>query len=103
MAHHIRTAACCLRGSPLGRVGALPPAITARQRSRTPPARARVLERGEKIELLVDKAENLNQQAFKFRKQSTALKRAMWLKNLKLYALVAFMLGVRHSADVPRL
>ena len=117
----------------------------------------RVLERGEKIELLVDKAENLNQQAarharrrrrhaamlppprarhrvhrgmlacarthgghrrlatmptrgvhpatrrgacaraqaFKFRKQSSALKRAMWLKNLKLYALVAFILGVR--------
>uniref|UniRef100_A0A7S3F7G4 V-SNARE coiled-coil homology domain-containing protein n=1 Tax=Haptolina ericina TaxID=156174 RepID=A0A7S3F7G4_9EUKA len=54
----------------------------------------RVLERGEKIELLVDKAENLNQQAFKFRKQSTALKRAMWMKNLKLYALVAFILGV---------
>jgi len=54
----------------------------------------RVLERGEKIELLVDKAENLNQQAFKFRKQSSALKRAMWVKNLKLYALVAFILGV---------
>ena len=62
----------------------------------TAPSRpTRVLERGEKIELLVDKAENLNQQAFKFRKQSSALKRAMWIKNLKLYALVAFMLGVR--------
>mmetsp|Transcript_12734 Transcript_12734/g.28721 ORF Transcript_12734/g.28721 Transcript_12734/m.28721 type:complete len:92 (+) Transcript_12734:667-942(+) len=55
----------------------------------------RVLERGEKIELLVDKAENLNQQAFKFRKQSTALKRALWLKNLKLYGLAALILGVR--------
>lgn len=54
----------------------------------------KVLERGEKIELLVDKAENLNQQAFKFRKQSSALKSAMWMKNLKLYALVAFILGV---------
>ena len=39
-------------------------------------------------------AENLNQQAFKFRKQSSALKKAMWMKNLKLYALVAFILGV---------
>mmetsp|Transcript_3999 Transcript_3999/g.10031 ORF Transcript_3999/g.10031 Transcript_3999/m.10031 type:complete len:253 (+) Transcript_3999:127-885(+) len=54
----------------------------------------RVLERGEKIELLVDKAENLNQQAFKFRKQSTALKRALWLKNLKLYGLAALILGI---------
>ncbi|CAG8481948.1 5159_t:CDS:2 [Ambispora leptoticha] len=34
----------------------------------------RVLERGERIELLVDKTDNLNQQAFAFRKRSTALK-----------------------------
>lgn len=54
----------------------------------------KVLERGEKIELLVDKTENLNQQAFKFRKQSSALKRAMWLKNVKLWSLVIFVLLV---------
>jgi hypothetical protein len=34
----------------------------------------RVLERGERIELLVDKTDNLNQQAFAFRKRSTALR-----------------------------
>lgn len=34
----------------------------------------RVLERGERIELLVDKTDNLNQQAFAFKKRSTALK-----------------------------
>lgn len=54
----------------------------------------KVLERAEKIELLVDKTENLNQQAFKFRKQSTALKRALWWKNLKLTLLVAGLVGL---------
>ncbi|KAG0003264.1 Vesicle-associated membrane protein [Modicella reniformis] len=44
----------------------------------------RVLERGERIELLVDKTDNLNQQAYAFKKRSTALKRAMWWKNMKL-------------------
>nr|CAG8541391.1 2408_t:CDS:10 [Entrophospora candida] len=34
----------------------------------------RVLQRGERIELLVDKTDNLNQQAFAFKKRSTALK-----------------------------
>ncbi|CAG8767935.1 39825_t:CDS:2 [Gigaspora margarita] len=34
----------------------------------------RVLERGERIELLVDKTDNLNQQAFAFKKRSTALR-----------------------------
>lgn len=34
----------------------------------------RVLERGERIELLVDKTDNLNQQAFAFKKRSTQLK-----------------------------
>jgi len=49
----------------------------------------KVLERGEKIELLVDKTENLNQQAFKFKTQSTSLKRSMWWKNVK-FGLVIF-------------
>ncbi|KAG0002115.1 Vesicle-associated membrane protein [Entomortierella chlamydospora] len=44
----------------------------------------RVLERGERIELLVDKTDNLNHQAYAFKKRSTALKRAMWWKNIKL-------------------
>eukprot|EP00736_Rhodelphis_marinus_P003273 Rmarinus@m.26297 len=48
----------------------------------------KVLERGEKIELLVDKTENLNQQAFQFKKQATQLKHAMWWKNAKLMAAV---------------
>ena len=44
----------------------------------------RVLERGEKIELLVDKTENLNHQAFRFKKQSRALRNMMWRKNVKI-------------------
>lgn len=33
-----------------------------------------MLERGERIELLVDKTDNLNQQAYAFKKRSVALK-----------------------------
>lgn len=48
----------------------------------------KVLERGERIELLVDKTENLSQNAFKFKKSSTQLKRSMWLKNVKLILVI---------------
>eukprot|EP00003_Mantamonas_plastica_P014649 TRINITY_DN2532_c0_g3_i2.p1 TRINITY_DN2532_c0_g3~~TRINITY_DN2532_c0_g3_i2.p1 ORF type:complete len:204 (-),score=63.99 TRINITY_DN2532_c0_g3_i2:141-752(-) len=48
----------------------------------------KVLERGERIELLVDKTENLSTQAFKFKKQSGALKRQMWWQNAKLMLIL---------------
>ncbi|KAF9420905.1 Vesicle-associated membrane protein [Entomortierella beljakovae] len=48
----------------------------------------RVLERGERIELLVDKTDNLNQQAFVFKRRSTMLKRTMWWKNVKLMVIL---------------
>ncbi|KAF9392136.1 hypothetical protein BGX21_011094 [Mortierella sp. AD011] len=48
----------------------------------------RVLERGERIELLVDKTDNLNQQAFVFKRRSSMLKRTMWWKNVKLMVLL---------------
>ncbi|KAF9916873.1 hypothetical protein FBU30_001111 [Linnemannia zychae] len=54
----------------------------------------RVLERGERIELLVDKTDNLNQQAFAFKKRTTALKRTMWWKNTKLTILLIFVVIV---------
>jgi len=54
----------------------------------------RVLERGERIELLVDKAENLNQQAFQFRKQSGALRRALWIKNLKIGLVICSIVAL---------
>ena len=47
-----------------------------------------VLERGEKIELLVDKTDRLNQQAFRFESSSRALRRAMWWKKMKCYAII---------------
>jgi vesicle-associated membrane protein 7 len=54
----------------------------------------KVLERGERIELLVDKTETLSQNAFQFKKSSTALKRAMWWKNVKLMVLIIFLILV---------
>ncbi|KAJ5077052.1 vesicle-associated membrane protein [Anaeramoeba ignava] len=48
----------------------------------------KVLERGEKIEILVDKTEHLSNQAFKFKHESTALKRHMWWKNCKLMSIL---------------
>ncbi|KAK6136100.1 hypothetical protein DH2020_030148 [Rehmannia glutinosa] len=41
-----------------------------------------VLDRGEKIELLVDKTENLQFQADSFQRQGRQLRRQMWLQNL---------------------
>ncbi|CAM9328409.1 unnamed protein product [Chrysoparadoxa australica] len=49
----------------------------------------KVLERGEKIELLVDKTETLNQQAFRFERSSRSLKRNMMMRRVKVYGLVA--------------
>ncbi|GMI35419.1 hypothetical protein TrCOL_g6361 [Triparma columacea] len=54
----------------------------------------KVLERGEKIELLVDKTDRLNQQAFKFEKQSKRLKNVMWWKKVKMWLAIAFIVAV---------
>jgi vesicle-associated membrane protein 7 len=43
----------------------------------------KVLERGEKIELLVDKTDRLNQQAFRFESSSRKLRQAMWWKSVR--------------------
>ncbi|KAM7501562.1 hypothetical protein LguiB_000466 [Lonicera macranthoides] len=47
-----------------------------------------VLDRGEKIELLVDKTENLRSQAQDFRTQGTKMRRKMWLQNMKVKLIV---------------
>lgn len=52
-----------------------------------------VLERGEKIELLVDKTDRLNQQAFKFERSSRELKRAMWWRNARWAVFLVFAGG----------
>jgi len=48
----------------------------------------KVLDRGEKIELLVDKTENLRSQAQDFRQQGTKVRRKMWLQNMKIKLIV---------------
>lgn len=49
----------------------------------------KVLERGEKIELLVDKTDRLNQQAFRFESTSRNLRRSLWWKKLRTASCVA--------------
>eukprot|EP01134_Creolimax_fragrantissima_P006973 CFRG6973T1 len=51
----------------------------------------KVLERGEHIELLVDRTETLNQQAFHFKKKANVMKRQLWWKNKK-YLLIIIMI-----------
>ena len=49
----------------------------------------KVLERGEKIELLVDKTEHLHQHAFRFAKSSTQLKRSLRWREMKCKIIAA--------------
>ncbi|RAH44855.1 synaptobrevin family protein [Aspergillus brunneoviolaceus CBS 621.78] len=48
----------------------------------------RVLERGERIDLLVDKTDRLGGSAHDFRMRSRGLRRRMWWKNVKLVVLL---------------
>lgn len=52
-----------------------------------------VLERGEKLELLVDKTEHLQQSAFKFQKTTKKLKMEMIWRRIKLYLLIFFVVA----------
>ncbi|KAK9068724.1 hypothetical protein SSX86_012839 [Deinandra increscens subsp. villosa] len=49
----------------------------------------KVMERGEKVELLVDKTDNLRNQASDFKKQGTKMKRKMWIQNMKIKLIIA--------------
>ncbi|KAF0899550.1 hypothetical protein E2562_020756 [Oryza meyeriana var. granulata] len=44
----------------------------------------KILDRGERISLLVDKTSTMQDSSFHFRKQSRRLRRALWMKNAKL-------------------
>lgn len=48
----------------------------------------KVLERGEKIELLVDKTDNLRFQADRFHKTGRALRSKMWWQNMKVKIII---------------
>lgn len=52
-----------------------------------------VLERGEKLELLVDKTDKLQAEAFKFNRGAKALKDAMLWRQIKLYAIGFAIVG----------
>ena len=49
-----------------------------------------VLERGEKLDLLVNKTENLQNSAFKFERGANQLRNEMWWRKIKLYLLIGF-------------
>ena len=51
-----------------------------------------VLDRGERIELLVDKTDSLQSEAFAFKRESRRLKHSMWWKNARLLGIIAFVL-----------
>lgn len=60
----------------------------------------KVLERGEKIELLVDRTDRLSQQAFRFEKKSKHLKRSVHWANCKRWLFASILLLVRrHTID----
>jgi vesicle-associated membrane protein 7 len=52
----------------------------------------RVLERGERIDLLVDKTDRLGTGAHDFRMRSRGLRRRMWWKNVKLMVLLVVVI-----------
>ncbi|OQS04380.1 vesicle-associated membrane protein [Thraustotheca clavata] len=45
----------------------------------------KVLGRGEKFELLVDRTDQLNQQSFVFNRKSRKLRKAMWWRSMKMW------------------
>jgi vesicle-associated membrane protein 7 len=51
----------------------------------------KVLQRGDRIDLLVDKADALELEAGRFQKNATKLKKRMWWKNFKCKLLMIFL------------
>ncbi|VFQ60738.1 unnamed protein product [Cuscuta campestris] len=54
----------------------------------------KVLERGDRLELLVDKTANMQGNTIRFRKQARRFKNAVWWRNVKLIVAVIFFLLV---------
>merc|ERR1711998_255131 len=48
----------------------------------------KILERGEKLSLLVDKTEDLSTESYTFKKNAETVKRKMWWKNMKMTLLI---------------
>ncbi|OEL27871.1 Vesicle-associated membrane protein 714 [Dichanthelium oligosanthes] len=54
----------------------------------------KILDRGDRISLLVDKTSTMQDSGFHFRKQSKRLRRALWMKNAKLLAVLTVAIVV---------
>ncbi|KAG6538476.1 vesicle-associated membrane protein 711-like [Zingiber officinale] len=54
----------------------------------------KVLQRGERLELLLDKTANMQGNSIRFKKQSRRYRNALWWQNLKLRAMLALVLLV---------
>lgn len=54
----------------------------------------KVLDRGERIELLVDKTDHLQNDAFRFRKAGRALKRQLWWNNIRTMGVMFFLFAM---------
>ena len=50
---------------------------------------AQVLERGEQIELLVDKTDHLQSESFAFKRDASRMRKKMWWTNVRWMAAVA--------------
>ena len=53
-----------------------------------------IMERGEKLEVLVDKTENLNSSAFNFKKSAIKLRRTMLCNKIKGYLLLVLCVAI---------
>ncbi|KAG5064590.1 hypothetical protein JHK85_005773 [Glycine max] len=62
----------------------------------------KVLDRGDRLELLVDKTANMQGNTFRFRKQARRFRSTVWWRNVKLtYVIVYFaILYIRHHAGI---
>ncbi|XP_022976195.1 vesicle-associated membrane protein 711-like [Cucurbita maxima] len=57
----------------------------------------KVLERGDRLELLVDKTTNMQGNTMRFRKQSRRFRNTVWWKNVKLMLmLIVLLLGIAY-------
>eukprot|EP01133_Synstelium_polycarpum_P002087 gene2087-2375_t len=54
----------------------------------------KTMNRGEKIEIIVDKTERLQAESFNFKSNSTQLKRKLWWQNKKLSIIIAIVVLV---------
>lgn len=60
----------------------------------------KVLERGERIDLLVTRTEEMQEQSYKFKSGATELKKKLWWKNVKLWLVIACLVIVRGDPSI---